>query len=66
MKETKWFKVRYEVRAAVKMSLLFLWDATPCGLVGRCQSFGDTFLSIFRAEDPQSVTTQNNVDKRVY
>jgi hypothetical protein len=27
--------VRFEVLKAVKTSLLFLWIATPCGLVGR-------------------------------
>lgn len=32
-----------EVFAAVKMSMLFLWDITQCGLVNRYQSFEATY-----------------------
>jgi hypothetical protein len=35
--------VRFEVLTAVKMSVLFLWVVTPCGLIGRYQHFGETY-----------------------
>jgi hypothetical protein len=34
---------RFEVTTAVKMSMLIFWVVTPCGLVGRYQSFGGTY-----------------------
>jgi hypothetical protein len=70
--------VRFEVLKAVIMSMLFSWVVTLCGLVGRCQLFGQTYRPIFGAGDgdsvspkrwnlptsPQSAKTQNsNTDK---
>lgn len=39
-----------EVLAALKMSMLVLRVATPCGFVGRHRSFGVNTMSIFRAK----------------
>jgi hypothetical protein len=36
--------LRFEVLKAVKMSMLVFWVATPCGLVGRYQRFGEIYL----------------------
>jgi hypothetical protein len=35
-------RVRSDVLTAAKMSMLVFWVVTPCGLVGRYQSFGET------------------------
>jgi hypothetical protein len=32
------------------MMMMFFWVMAPCRLVGRCQHFGETYVSIFRAE----------------
>jgi hypothetical protein len=32
-----------EVLMAVKMSVLFFWVVTPCGLVGRYQCYGEIY-----------------------
>jgi hypothetical protein len=34
---------RYAVLWAAKMSMLVFWVVTPCELVGRKQSFGETY-----------------------
>jgi hypothetical protein len=34
--------MRFEVLAAVKVSMLVFWLVAPCGLVGRYQLFGGT------------------------
>jgi hypothetical protein len=35
--------LRFEVLTAVKMSVLFFWVVTLCGLVGKYQRFGGTY-----------------------
>jgi hypothetical protein len=35
--------VKSEVLTAVKMSMLFFWVITPCGLASRYQRFGGTY-----------------------
>jgi hypothetical protein len=53
-----YLNVRFEVLTAVKMSLLFLWVVTPCGLVGRYHCFGGKYASSHGV-----VTQRNNIDK---
>jgi hypothetical protein len=36
--------VRFEVLTAVNILMLF-WAVTPCGVLGRYQSFGETYCS---------------------
>jgi hypothetical protein len=36
------YDVRFEVLAAVKMTMFFFWVMTQCKLAGRYQSFGET------------------------
>jgi hypothetical protein len=43
--------VRFEVPTAAKMSVLFFWVVTPCGLVGRYQCFRERLVFIFILED---------------
>jgi hypothetical protein len=35
--------VKFEVLTAVEISLLVFWVVTPCGFVGICQHFGETY-----------------------
>jgi hypothetical protein len=42
--------VRFEAFTAVTMMMMFFWVLAPCGLVGRCQRFGEMYYLIFRAE----------------
>jgi hypothetical protein len=37
------FGTIFEVLTAVKMSVFIFWVVTPCGPVGRYQSFGETY-----------------------
>jgi hypothetical protein len=48
--------MRYEVKTAVKMSMLAFWAVTPRTLVGRYQRFGDTHFS---SEDGSSIFLRN-------
>jgi hypothetical protein len=36
--------MKFEVLTAVKMSMLFFWIVTSCGLAGRYQRFGGTYF----------------------
>jgi hypothetical protein len=51
--------VRSEVLMAVRMTLFF-WVVMPCSLVGRHQRFGENTVSVFRAEDGDSVTSRSD------
>jgi hypothetical protein len=42
--------VRFEVFTAGGRTMLFFWVLAPCRLVGSYQRFGETTVSIFRAE----------------
>jgi hypothetical protein len=35
--------VRFEVSTAVTIKIMFFWVLVPCGLIGRCQHFGETY-----------------------
>jgi hypothetical protein len=50
--------MRSEVLKAVKMFMLVFWVVTPCELVDRNHCFGETYASIFRAEDGGSICLQ--------
>jgi hypothetical protein len=53
--------VRSEVLTALKMTMLFFWVVTPCGLVGRYQHFGETYCLHFqdRPEHGDSMFNRN-------
>jgi hypothetical protein len=36
--------------------MFFFWAVTPCRLVGKYQRFGETYVSIFRAELTSEMT----------
>jgi hypothetical protein len=43
-------EVRFEVLTAMKVSMLVFWVVSPCGLIGRYQSFGGTYCIHFSPE----------------
>jgi hypothetical protein len=55
--------MRFEVLTAVKLLMFVFWAVTPCGLVGRRQNSGGTYLisssGIFSAEHGDSMLLQN-------
>jgi hypothetical protein len=60
--------VRYDVRSAMRVTMLSLWVVTPCSLVGWHRRFGETCCThlqppkpCYQPWSPHGVTTQNNM-----
>jgi hypothetical protein len=47
---TKQRRIKFEVLTEVSILMLLSWILAPCGFLGRWQRFGETVVSIFRAE----------------
>jgi hypothetical protein len=64
LRSLTWSHFRFEVLTAVKMSMLFFWVVTPCGLVGRYQRFGETclifYLQVHTASQPRTTTSTSH------
>jgi hypothetical protein len=57
--------VRFELPTAVRITVLFPWVVTSCGLVGAYQRFGETYC-VVSAEDGDGVFLRNvSVCRRV-